>query len=62
MPDCSSLVKNMPAVQETQLRSLGWEDPREGNSYPLQCSGLENPIDGGAWWAAVVGLQRVGHD
>ena len=27
--------------------------PREGNGYPLQYSGLENPRDGGAWWAAI---------
>ena len=25
--------------------------PEEGNSNPLQCSCLENPMDGGAWWA-----------
>ena len=25
----------------------------EGNSNPLQCSCLENPSDGGAWWAAI---------
>ena len=25
----------------------------EGNGNPLQCSRLENPRDGGAWWAAV---------
>ena len=29
---------------------------------PLQCSCLENPRDGGAWWAAVYGSHRVGHD
>ena len=34
----------------------------EGNGTPLQCSCLENPRDGGAWWAAVCGSQRVGHD
>ena len=28
----------------------------EGNGNPLQCSCLENPRDGGAWWAAVHGL------
>ena len=28
----------------------------EGNSNPLQCSCLENPRDGGAWWAAVYGV------
>ena len=33
----------------------------EGNGNPLQCSCLENPRDGGAWWAAVYG-DRVGHD
>ena len=56
------MVKNLPAVQETQVRSLGWEDPQEGNGYPLQYSGLENPMDGGAWQAAVMGSQRVGLD
>jgi len=35
---------------------------REGNGNPLQCSCLENPRDGGAWWAAVSGVARVGHD
>ena len=34
----------------------------EGNVNPLQCSCLENPRDGGAWWAAVYGSHRVGHD
>ena len=28
----------------------------EGNSTPLQYSCLENPMDGGAWWAAVHGI------
>ena len=28
----------------------------EGNGNPLQCSCLENPGDGGAWWAAVYGV------
>ena len=30
----------------------------EGNSSPLQCSCLENPRDGGAWWAAVYGVAQ----
>ena len=29
-----------------------------GNGNPLQCSCLENPRDGGAWWAAVYGVAR----
>ena len=30
----------------------------EGNGNPLQYSGLENPRDGGAWWAAVYGVAQ----
>ena len=30
----------------------------EGNGNPLQCSCLENPRDGGAWWAAVCGVTQ----
>ena len=30
----------------------------EGNGNPLQCSCLENPWDGGAWWAAVYGVTQ----
>ena len=35
----------------------GWgRSPGEGNSNPLQCSCLENPMDRGAWWATVHGV------
>ena len=34
----------------------------EGNGTPLQYPCLENPMDGGAWKAAVHGALRVGHD
>ena len=34
----------------------------EGDGTPLQCSCLENPMDGGARWAAVCGVARVRHD
>ena len=30
----------------------------EGNGNPLQCSCLENPRDGGAWWAAICGVTQ----
>ena len=30
----------------------------EGNGNPLQCSCLENPRDGGSWWAAVHGVAQ----
>ena len=57
----SSLVaqtlKNLPAMRETQVPSLGWEDPLgEGNGNPLQYSCLENPADRGAWRATVHGV------
>ena len=32
--------------------------PGEGNGTPLQCSCLENPMAGGAWWAAVHGVAK----
>ena len=32
--------------------------PGEGNGNPLQCSCLESPRDGGAWWAAVSGVAQ----
>ena len=32
--------------------------PGEGNGNPLQCSCLENPWDGEAWWAAVYGVAQ----
>ena len=41
----------------TSLSCIG-----EGNGNPLQCSGQENPRDGGAWWAAVQGSHRVRHN
>ena len=41
-------VKNLPAIWETWVRSLGWDDsPGERNSYPLQYSYLENSMDRG---------------
>ena len=52
------LVEKSPPAStgdiETWVRSLGREDPPgEGNGNPLQYSCLENPMDRGAWWAAV---------
>ena len=32
--------------------------PGEGNGTPLQYSCLENPMDGGAWWAAIYGVAQ----
>ena len=42
----AQLVKNLPAIWETWVQSLGLEDPLEkGTGYPLQYSGLENSMD-----------------
>ena len=58
----AQIVKNLPAMQETQVQSLGEEDPLgEGNGYPLQYSCLENLTDREAWEASPWG-RRVGHD
>ena len=56
-------VKNLPAMQETQVRFLGWEDPLEREmAVSHQYSHLGNPVDRGAWRAAVHGITRVGQD
>ena len=59
----AQLVKNLPAVQETYVRSLGWEDPLEKEvathssilawkiSWTEESGGLQS-----------MGLERVGHD
>ena len=44
-------------VQETRVQSVGWEDLLEKETAaPLQCPCLENPVDRGAWRAAVRGV------
>ena len=52
-----SVVKNLPANvgdagNTGSILGLG-RSPGEGNGNPLQYSCLENPMDGGAWWATV---------
>ena len=57
----AQMVKNLPAMQETWVRSsiLGSErSPGEGNGNPLQYSCLENPMNRGAWWATVPGVAK----
>ena len=47
-------VKNLSAMQEMQVWSLGWEDTLDKeNGNPLQCSCLGNPMDRGAWQVVV---------
>ena len=53
------MVKNLPANAEELDSIPGLErSPGEGHGNPLQCSCLENPRDGGAWWATVQGVTQ----
>ena len=48
------MVKNPPAIQETWVQSLGWEDSLEGgHGNPLQYSCLGNPTNSGTCQATV---------
>ena len=59
---CLPFSSKMPeprSLQPTSLSSLSsslGDSHGEGNGTPLQYSCLENPMDGGAWWAAVHGV------
>ena len=73
-PHSSTLAWKIPWMEEPgRLQSMGSEESDtterlhfhfslscigEGNGNPLQCSCLENPRDGGAWWAAVYGVAQ----
>ena len=55
----AQMVKHLPAMRETRVRSLGQEDPLEKemathSQYPC----LENPMDGGALYATVHGVAK----
>ena len=53
-----SVVKNLPAVQETGLIPGSGRLPGEGNGNPLQYSCLDNPMDREAWQAIVYGVAK----
>ena len=48
----AQMVKHLPAIWETQVRSLGQEEG-EGNGNPIQYPCLENPMNRGVWRATV---------
>ena len=55
----AQMVKNLPAVQETRVRSPGWEDPlEEGMATHSSILAWENPMDRGAWRATVHGVAK----
>ena len=58
-PLVAQLVKNPPAMRETWVQSLGWEDPLDkGMATHPGILGLENSTDRGAWQATVHGLTK----
>ena len=73
-PHSSTLAWKIPRTEEPgRLQSMGSLESDtterlhfhfslsclgEGNGNPLQCSCLENPRDGGAWWAAAYGVAQ----
>ena len=69
-PHSSTLAWKIPWMEEPgRVQSMGlqrvghdWATSLsrigEGNGNPLQCSCLENPRDGGAWWVAVYGVAQ----
>ena len=57
----AQMVKNLPAVQETWLQSLGWEDPlEEGMAAHFSILVWRILMDRGTWQS--MGSQRVGHN
>jgi len=57
------MVKNPPAMWETWVPSLGWEDAlQESMAIHFYILSWRIPIDGKAWQSTVKGLQRVRHD
>ena len=50
-PGGSEVKASASNVGDLGLIPGSGRSPGEGNGNPLQCSCLENPMDGGAWWA-----------
>ena len=55
----SQLVKNLSAMQDTRVQSLGWEDPlEEGMATHSSILAWRIPMDRGAWWATALGVTK----
>ena len=57
-PDGSEVKASACSVGDPGLIPRSGRSPGEGNGNPLQYSCLENPMDGGAWWATVHGVTK----
>ena len=54
------MLKNLPAMQETWVRSLGWEDPlEEGIATHSSVLASRITMDRGAWQATVHGVTKI---
>ena len=52
-------VKNLPAMRETWVQSLGWEDPlKEGMGTHSSILAWRIPMDRGGWWATIHGVTK----
>ena len=58
MPTGTSLVVQWLRLCASTARGMGLISSQGTNGTPLQYSCLENPMDGGAWWAAVYGVAQ----
>ena len=59
----AQMVKNLPAMWETWVQSLGWEDPLEEDmATHSSILAWRIPMVRGVWWATVYRLQKVGYD
>ena len=55
----AQMVKNLPAMWETWVRSLGWKDPvEEGMATHSSILTWRIPMDRGIWWATVHGVTK----
>ena len=57
-PVAQTLLKNLPAVQETQVQSLGQKDRWRREWQPIPLFLPENFMHSGAWWATVHGVTK----
>ena len=54
----AQMVKNLPVIRETWVRSLGWKDPLEEDGNPSSILACNIPMDRGAWQVTVHGVAK----
>ena len=56
----AQMVKNLPAMWETWIQFLGWEDPREEGMETTSVPAWRIPLDSEIWLATVRGITKSG--